>query len=92
MRNHFSLAELTFVQGGGNLWYVGKVPDDGWDVIRWSARQGSRIIISAVDSKENAERRLWELVRPSSARTPTTIHHCISRPNCDKAGLFPTLY
>ncbi len=91
MQTPFSKAEQDFVRDGGNLWYVGKVPRDGWNVIRWSERNGHCIVVAALPTEERAEQKLWEFVRPSSERARTVIHHVVSRPNREANALFPHL-
>lgn len=91
MPNDFSIAELKFVENGGNLWYVEKVPHDGWDVVRWSITQGHRVVVSAAPSEDKACRHLWRVVCPSSFRTNTIVYHRITRPAPDKQLLFPNL-
>jgi hypothetical protein len=81
MLDRFSIAELNFVRSGGNLWYVEKQPDDGWNVVRWSEPGGRFIIAPALPTEEKAERVLWSFVRPSSERTKTVISHRIKRPS-----------
>ena len=91
MQNNFSMAEESFVKNGGNLWYVERIPDDGWNIIRWSEWQGHCVIMPAIRSEMKAEQWIWEFVRPSSSRTRTVIFHGIPRPDRVKEALFPRL-
>ncbi|MES2902327.1 MAG: hypothetical protein V4723_21545 [Pseudomonadota bacterium] len=91
MMGAFSNAEVDFVNGGGNLWYVAKKDDDGWDVVRWSKRQGHFVVSPAASSQQWAQQRLFTLIHPSSFRTRTAIHHQLTRPSEAIADEFPIL-
>ncbi len=91
MFNSFSQAEVDFVSAGGNLWYVDKEAEDGWNVVRWSQGQGHRVVVPAAPSEQCAQRHLLALVRPTSSRTRTAIHHEIVRLNDEMHRNFPAL-
>jgi hypothetical protein len=86
----FSQAELDYVDAGGNLWYVDREADDGWNVIRWSCT-GHGVIASAQPNRTAAECLLLKLVQPSSLRTRSNLHHSIRRENDQQKMFFPLL-
>ncbi len=90
MLDPFSTAEVDFVRAGGNLWYVENIPDDGWNVMRWS-NKGHRVVFPAVPSERNAIELLFSSIRPTSFRTQTAVHHQVARLTDVDAGYFPIL-
>jgi hypothetical protein len=91
MSQIFSKAELNFVNNGGNLWYVAKRPDDGWDVVRWSLQHGRKVVTGDAPTELAAENKLLRYVRPSSSRTSTAIYHGIARRDEWMERMFPVL-
>ena len=80
MGKYFTEAEREFVYRGGNLWYVNDVPDRGWEVVRWS-KTGHQVVAAGNFTRTNAETLLLALVRPSSCRAISAVHHEIMRRN-----------
>ena len=74
----FTPAELQFVADGGNLWYLNQRRDSAWEIVRWSVRERHRIG-EPIPSMDRAREHLFELIRPSSFRARTAIHHGIAR-------------
>jgi len=90
MKEQFSRAEIEFVAGGGNLWYLHHVPDDGWDIVRWS-NSGRWTVQHARKSEKVAIERLFATVQPSNFRTRTGVHHQIPRDDAAQRLRFPLI-
>lgn len=89
METNFNDAERAFVANGGHLWCVCKVPQDGWQFVRWSSK-GRQAIGDHVATLASAWAQLYDYVRPTSLRARTALHHTVPRLGA-RARHFPLL-